>query len=66
MSWKRLILTTFVASGLFVGAVTLMFPKPAAGYACGEYTGPQCHSNCVRECTNGSCCEWEYEYIYVP
>jgi len=26
--------------------------------------GTQCSSTCTKECTNGSCCAWVYEYNF--
>lgn len=38
-------------------------PRPLkAESACGQFDGLPCSSNCEKECTNGSCCEWRHYY----
>ena len=39
-------------------------PDPLQAQGCGMFDGNLCSSQCNRECSNGSCCEWSY-YYYV-
>ena len=44
------------------GADGLISPRPLQAQACGVYTGPLCAARCGYECSNGSCCGWEFYY----
>lgn len=41
---------------------TVTGPAPLEAQQCGNHTGKLCDENCLKECTNGSCCGWSYTY----
>jgi hypothetical protein len=45
---------------------TVIAPKPLQAQACGGYAGPYCGYNCLRECSNGSCCSILHYYYPKP
>lgn len=48
-----------------LGAAVLPGTGPAALDAqvqCGPFSGSLCVIECTRECTNGSCCSWQFLY----
>lgn len=54
-----------VVAGTFVGFTVdaSVEPRPLqAQAACGRFDGKLCTQNCTRECTDGSCCRWDYYY----
>lgn len=63
MSWKRLVPVSLACTGVAIFTISLAFPNQARSQlACGPYAGQPCHSNCERECSDGSCCEWLFRY----
>jgi len=65
-SMLALLITMGVAavSGFSSGGLS---PEPLkAQSACGRFNGSSCQDDCLRECTNGSCCSWAHYYYSTP
>lgn len=45
---------------------TVVAPRSLNAQACGSFSGQLCWEDCKRECSNGSCCSWQYYYYLKP
>lgn len=59
----------FLTAGLAAVALTALgatAPRAASAIpACGGGAGQKCTEECQRECSNGSCCSWEFTWWIV-
>ena len=63
---RNLLVLVFTMAVVFLSGFALdsgLEPRPLqAQSGCGRFNGKLCASNCTRECSNGSCCAWDYYY----
>ena len=45
---------------------TVVAPRSLQAQGCGANAGPLCAADCMRECSNGSCCAWLLYYYPQP
>lgn len=65
MTWHRLIPVSVGCAFIMAGGVATLAPNSAAAaetQECGEHNGKLCHKDCLRECSNGTCCELDFQY----
>lgn len=56
-------LTAVIAIAGVAGVATdVAAPRPLYAQACGDYDGNLCAQDCMKECSNGSCCGWMFYY----
>lgn len=49
-------------SGLAAFVLDAASPRPLYAQACGDNDGNLCAQDCMKECSNGSCCGWMFYY----
>jgi hypothetical protein len=64
VSWRALVPTSLAGALLALIGLVVATPRPAAPQivCCIGCSGNKCYDECTKECSDGSCCKWEYYY----
>lgn len=64
LTWRRLVFSSLGIAVFAVASISIMAPQPAVSQTvcCLGCSGNLCVQDCKRECSNGSCCSWEFYY----
>lgn len=64
LTWRKLVPASLAGGLILAGGIWLGTPQPAVTQVvcCIGCSGNLCSASCTRECSNGSCCEWEFYY----
>ncbi len=65
MTWRKLLTRSLTAAAIAVAGISFAAPRQAATQVpCGAFSGSLCVSDCTKECSDGSCCQWRYYYYF--